>query len=108
VSAASLVSRFGIPSDAVPYADDSRRLGFAVTSIVIRSRGKDTVIPADFPGDAPGWHGAERTGSSIWRWTDGTAALPLRTPHAPAIVTITGRALDRYPVYDEYTRLQAA
>ena len=100
-STASLVSNFAIPADDIPYAGDLRRLGFAVSSITIQSDGTDVVIPPDFPTDAPGWHDPEREGAAIWRWTDGAAVLPLGELKAFAIVTISGRSLDRYPLYDE-------
>jgi hypothetical protein len=101
VSSATLVSRFAIPTDSVPYGGDSRRLGIAVESITIQSPGNDMVIPADFPFDAAGWYDAERTGSSVWRWTDGTATLPLGELKAAAIVTIVAHGHDVYPIYDE-------
>lgn len=104
VASASLVSRFAIPTDSAPYADDARRLGVAVSSISIRSQGNTVVIPADFPVNAAGWHDAERLGSSLWRWTDGAAELPLGDIKDAAVLTICCRTVDLYPIYDERAR----
>jgi len=104
VTSASLVSRFAIPSDLAPYADDARRLGVAVSSISIQSQGSDVLIPADFPVDAAGWHDAEAEGASIWRWTDGVAELPLNGVKGAAVVTICCRSVGTYPIYDERAR----
>ena len=104
VASASLVSRFAIPTDVVPYADDARRLGVAVSSISIRSQGNDVLIPADFPIDASGWHDAEQLDTSSWRWTDGAAQLPLSDVQGASVVTVTCRTVAGYPIYDERVR----
>ncbi len=101
VCSAKLVSRFAILSDVRPYGGDARRLGFAVSLITVRSQGDEVVIPADFPIDAPGWYDAEKVGSTIRRWTDGAAVLPLGELTDAAVVTIVGRGFDAYPLYDE-------
>ena len=102
VKTASLVSRFVIPTDAEPYGADSRRLGVAVDSITIQSNGMERVIPADFPIEAAGWYDAETASASLWRWTDGTAILPLGDLKSAAIVTIVARTHAAYPIYDEH------
>jgi len=104
VASASLVSRFAIPVDSTPYADDARRLGVAVSSISIQSQGNEVLIPADFPIEAQGWHDAEQLGASMWRWTDGAAELPLGGITGSAIVTVTCRTVGAYPIYDERVR----
>jgi hypothetical protein len=104
VTSASLVSRFAIPTDSTPYADDSRRLGVAIRSITIGLPGNDRLIPADFPIDASGWHDAEHLGASTWRWTDGSAELQLGEIKDATIVTICCRPVDLYPIYDERAR----
>ncbi len=101
VQAASLVSRFSIPVDLVPYADDPRRLGVAVKSISIKTQDQEIVVPVDFPADAAGWYDPERSGTSMWRWTDGAAELPLDPIQGSAVVTVVCRTVDGYPVYDE-------
>ena len=104
VASATLVSRFAIPLDLAAYADDARRIGIAVSSISIGSRSQDVVIPFDFPTDANGWHEAETLGSSAWRWTDGSAELPLGDVDGTAVVTVVCRGSDQYPVYDDRAR----
>ncbi len=101
VQSASLVSRFAIPVDLVPYADDPRRLGVAVKSISIKTQDQEVVLPADFPKDANGWYDTERSGVSMWRWTDGAAELPLSHIQGSAVVTVVCRTVASYPVYDE-------
>jgi antigen 43 len=54
VRSASLVSRFAILSDVRPYGGDARRVGIAVSSITIQSKGGEVVLPADAPFEAPG------------------------------------------------------
>jgi hypothetical protein len=72
-----VVSSAFVPSELEPYLDDWRRLGVAIRRVVIRSEDGETVIGADHPSLADGWHEAERDGVTLWRWTDGDALLPI-------------------------------
>jgi hypothetical protein len=69
------------PGDAGPAS-------VRVREIVIRSRSRESVIPADDPRLVTGWHGAEQAGGECWRWTDGSAELPWGCVDGPAVVTV--------------------
>jgi hypothetical protein len=74
-------------TDLVPYSDDGRLLGVAVSRIVV-SRGADRIeVPVDHPMLDAGWHSAERADGAMWRWTDGAAFLPI-PPANSGIVTV--------------------
>ncbi|MFL5257167.1 MAG: hypothetical protein ACJ8AI_30630, partial [Rhodopila sp.] len=45
-------------------------------------------VPLDHPGLSQGWWGVERDGSSMRRWTDGGAVLPLPEYEGPTILEI--------------------
>jgi hypothetical protein len=102
-SAATLVSRIGSPADHAPYLNDHRRLGLAVTRIVLRTGAETRDIPLDHPSLSLGWHPVERNGTDTWRWTDGRAQLPLGALSAPAVLelyltgSMTYRPDDRTP-----------
>ena len=68
-----LVSRRVIPAHTQPNSDDHRRLGVAVSGIILDGQ----PVPLTDPRLGFGWHNLEaREGaSSGWRWTDGDAAL---------------------------------
>lgn len=72
-----LASRSFIPAEHVPYADDWRRLGVAVSAITVRTASGIQEIALDHPALAQGWHAAERQDTLLWRWTDGDAAMPV-------------------------------
>lgn len=72
-----LASRASSPWEKTPYLDDPRRLGVAVSRIIVRSDDDYIDVPADHPALSQGWHKPEQAGQSIWRWTDGNAALPI-------------------------------
>jgi hypothetical protein len=83
-----LVSRSASPSDLVPYPADRRRLGVAVTRIVVRSGEEPSEIPVDHLALSRGWHEAERDGGAPWRWTNGDAILPLPTFSGPVLLEV--------------------
>nr|WP_294511175.1 Hint domain-containing protein [uncultured Rhodopila sp.] len=104
----TLKSRFCIPSDKMVSAQrDTRRLGIRVNWIAIRSGEGDAILPPDHPDLQDGWDEVERLGRSIWRWTDGAATIPWETVAEPAVLTVCGTQVDRYPLYDENVRLAA-
>jgi hypothetical protein len=89
-----LESRRSVPTDPrAPYLGAGRRLGVRVTEIAIQTRAGEVVIPADDPRLITGWHEAERAGTRLWRWTDGSAELPWIGVHGPAVVKIRWTAL---------------
>jgi Hint domain len=87
-SEATLLSRIGSPADHAPYLNDHRRLGVAVSRIVLRDGAEDRVIPADHPALVHGWHPVERTPAESWRWTDGRARLPLPALSGPTVLEL--------------------
>ncbi len=102
------ISRFCIPSDKMIASQrDTRRLGVRVNWIAICSNHIETVIAADHPALADGWHDIERDATSLWRWTDGAAAIPWNGVTDGAVVTISCLPVDGYPLYDENVRLVA-
>jgi hypothetical protein len=76
-TAVRVASRAVMPSALRPWLDDRRRLGVAVRRIVLRDHAGRTEIPVDHPDVADGWHAVERSGDLLWRWTNGSALLPV-------------------------------
>ncbi len=98
VSEIRVISRSSVPADVTPKADDWRRLGIAVRTILVRSTtGEQINVPADDPSLTDGWHGAETGADGPWRWTDGDAAvrLPLLSGIITVELTLAGPAIYR-------------
>jgi hypothetical protein len=74
---AFLVSRASAPCEAKPWLDDRRRLGVSVSRIILHGGNGPTDVAMDDPRIVEGWHGAERDGNRLWRWTGGRARLPV-------------------------------
>ena len=91
-----LASRFAIPADTAPHADDRRRLGVAVSRITLRSEAGHVQIPADHPALSRGWHAAERNGAAQWRWTDGDAVLPTEPTECAVMLEVQVSATATY------------
>lgn len=83
-----IVSRASTPIDTRPWLEDRRRLGVYVERIVLRNGSESREVPLDHPGLSQGWWGVERDGSSMRRWTDGGAVLPLPEYEGPTILEI--------------------
>ena len=85
-----LESRAGVPADLKPYLEDRRRLGVYVGRLVFRSGCDLTEVPVDHPGLVRGWHGVERAGQLLRRWTDGSADLkvPLAEDNGPVTLEV--------------------
>ncbi|MDE2006279.1 MAG: Hint domain-containing protein, partial [Rhodospirillales bacterium] len=66
-----LVSRAARPSDAEPWLEDQRQLGVMVRGLRLNG----AKLALDCPSLGDGWWAAETDGASVWRWTDGDAAL---------------------------------
>lgn len=96
-SSLHLVSRSGVPSELLPYPNDWRRLGVAIRRIVARDSAGVMEIPADHPALAGGWYQAERDGSTMWRWTNGDAVLPITMTDGPGVVEIELGCTTVYP-----------
>ena len=83
----TIASRIGWATDRVPYSNDWRRLGVALSRIVV-SRGADRIdVPLDHPLLTGGWHAPEQSDAALWRWTTGAAVLPI-PPTDSGIVTV--------------------
>jgi hypothetical protein len=91
-----LESRFG-----ASRLGDTRRLGVRVSEIAIRSNAGEVVIAADDPSLTMGWYDAERDGTALWRWTDGSAELPWPGVSGPAVVTVRCVTLSEYVIHGE-------
>lgn len=108
VTSVSLASRFCIPADKmVSSVRDTRRLGVSVNWVAIRSGDAEIILSADHPSLQDGWNAAERSGATMWRWTDGAATIPWDNVTGSAVVTIRCTPVDQYPVYDEKLALVA-
>jgi len=71
-----------------PWLDDSRRLGIAVRSIVLRDRTGETELGADHPALTNGWHAVEHSPDGVpWRWSEGDAVLPI-VSDGPCVIEI--------------------
>lgn len=77
VASVRLVSRAGAPTDIAPHLEDRRRLGVAVSRLVLRLGTEQSEIPVDHPTLSRGWHAVERDEHEMRRWTDGDAHLPI-------------------------------
>ncbi|MDQ2801248.1 MAG: Hint domain-containing protein, partial [Pseudomonadota bacterium] len=103
VTSVRIGSRHASPADLRPYADDWRRLGVAISRIIVRAEAGRTEIPADHPSLGDGWHQPERHEAAVWRWTDGDALLPLPTDAGGLMLEVHVRASMVYrigPVQD--------
>ena len=70
-----LVSRATAPSTLQPWLTDRRTLGVAVRCVILHQGDDVRTILADHPALVGGWWASEGDGSSIWRWTNGSARL---------------------------------
>ncbi len=91
-----LQSRAARPTELCPWLDDRRRLGVSVARILLRTGHDLREIPVDHPALGKGWWDVERSGTAMWRWTDGNGHLALGT-QASAILDIHLDAVPAYP-----------
>ena len=91
-----LRSRAAVPSDRRPWTDEHRRLGVMVQRILLRHDADWIDLAMDDPRLTDGWWAVERDETTIWRWTNGDALLPL-TLQAPAILQVTIGDTAQYP-----------
>jgi len=97
-SSVQLVSPAALPSSQMPWIDDRRQLGVCVNRIVLRSGDQVSELPVDHPGLADGWWAAEGSNETLWRWTNGSAALPLPAGVDIVDIFISGGAASTAPV----------
>ncbi|HUB11908.1 MAG TPA: Hint domain-containing protein [Acetobacteraceae bacterium] len=74
---ARLVSRSAVPSDIRPWIADDRKLGVAIRRIIVWRGAECSELALDDPQLGEGWWAVERDDATMWRWTDGNAALPI-------------------------------
>ncbi len=74
---ARLVSRSMVPAALHPWQEDRRRLGVMVRGITLHLADQPVELAIDDPVLEAGWWSVESDGNSLWRWTDGDAALPV-------------------------------
>ncbi|MBN8897534.1 MAG: Hint domain-containing protein [Rhodospirillales bacterium] len=87
-----LISRSSAPTDACPWLDDRRTLGFNVERIVVRGSESLEEVPLDHPALDQGWWAVERDGSALRRWTNGDAVLPLPPVESVIMLEVRGSA----------------
>ena len=88
------------PAEAFGRAD-IRRLGLRLRAATIEHAGTATALDLSAPSLADGWHQPEHANGTLWRWTNGDAALSCAIK-GPATLTLTGYALlDRPPAARE-------
>lgn len=85
-----LVSRAAVPSDIRPWVDDPRRLGVAIRRITVWREAQSSDIALDDPRLADGWWDVERHNATMWRWTDGNAALPIEGDRRMVEIVVSG------------------
>lgn len=81
-----LRSRNAVPAELRPWLGDTRRLGAAVRRISVRRGMSHRDVAMDDPRLTDGWWDVERDAATMWRWTDGDAALPCAD--GPAIIEV--------------------
>lgn len=86
-AAPRLLSRSVCPHGLRPWISDRRRLGVSVRAITLRRAGQQEVLPLDHPGLRDGWWQPERDAAMMWRWTNGSALLPL-SAGGPAVLEV--------------------
>jgi hypothetical protein len=82
-----LVSAAARPSKARPWLDDRRDLGVAVKAI----SADETAIALDGPSLGAGWWDVEMTGTSSFRWTNGSASVAV--PAGTKLLTVRIHAM---------------
>jgi hypothetical protein len=93
-----LCSRSAVLAEMSERAEDGRRLGLAVARIMVTHGEEYLEVPIDHPNLRHGWHGVERSGGLMWRWTDGVALISLPRP-VVAGTLLEIRLHDRLPGY---------
>ena len=81
------------PAEAFARAD-TRRLGLRLRAVTLEHAGTTTALDLTAPSLCEGWHQPEDNNGTLWRWTNGDAALPLS---GPGTLTIHGYALLEAP-----------
>jgi hypothetical protein len=81
-----LLSRSAAPCEIEPWVEDRRPLGVAVGCVELTGRDGVSQIAVDDPSLTDGWWAPEREGDTLWRWTNGNAALSV--PAGVAVLAI--------------------
>jgi hypothetical protein len=102
---ARLVSRSAASTGASPWLNDRRLLGVAIERIGLHTTNGMQELPLDHPLLSHGWWDAERSGTSLRRWTDGDAMIPL--PGGPILLEVVVAATSTYSLADAQLRRAA-
>jgi len=107
-TAVRLVSRVSSPTAAKPWLEDRRSLGLYTKRIMLRGMNGVQEIPLDHPALVQGWWAVERDGTTMRRWTDGDATLPLPVMEGPILLEIRASSSSMtYPVSADQRYLAA-
>ena len=91
-----IVSRSAVPTDVDRSINDWRRLGVAISKIVVRAGAKVLELAADHHSLQDGWHPVEQGEGGMWRWTTGNAGIAIPAELRAGSITVdlylTGRA----------------
>ena len=94
-----LVSRTARPADLRPWLDDRRSLGVRVDRIVWRDGVDTREVALDHPDLNQGWWDIENRAGRPFRWTAGSAVLPL--PKGVRVLEIQLAGIGEYPLAGE-------
>lgn len=93
VRAVRLLSRSAVPAEMHAEADDTRRMGVAVSALWMD--GKRLALDSRWLG--AGWHAPESLpGGAAWRWTEGSATVVLPPGRGPRTLDVAVRMTERY------------
>ena len=92
-----LVSRATKPNALRPWVEDHRRLGVMIARLTLKRGAEMEEIPLDHPQLTDGWWATERDQTTLWRWTNGDAVVPVARGSAALLEVTLGETL-AYPV----------
>ena len=95
VSEVRLCSRSMVPLELIPGSIDGRRLGVAISRVVLAQGDVEVEVPIEQLGPT-GFHQVEANAGGRWRWTDGYALLRLPATRTVTRLTLHTAMLTRY------------
>jgi len=83
-----LRSRAVYPAEVRPWIEDQRRLGVAVSRLVLHAGEAIQEMAPDHPAFTSGWWAPEGVGAEFCRWTDGEAAIHVPPMEGPVVMEV--------------------